>query len=244
MVGQITDRVDRLPGWSGRDDYFLSQQGLRDKVGTYHRNQFERFEQTAGADFATGLVARGRAEQQHTACFQSRQIGLGSRMGIHLLVHCRRHQYRRRRRQHQRGQQIIGKAGSQLGYDIGAGRRDQHQIRPAGQLDMTHCRFGGRIEQIGMDRVAGDGLKGQRSDELARALGHHHPDVGAFIFQPARQLGRLVGRNAAGHGQHDSFALQGRHRWHPCCTHVGHAKLPSGFGAESGMIAETRSQER
>ncbi len=73
---------------------------------------------------------------------------------------------------------------------------------------MAHARLGGRVQQTVGHRVTGDGLQGQRGDELLGGAGHHHPYLGALIFQAAYQLGTLVGGDPATDTQQDAFIGQ------------------------------------
>ena len=77
---------------------------------------------------------------------------------------------------------------------------------------MPHRRFGRRIEQVEMDRVAGERLERQRGDEFATALGHHHPDFRTLVAEPANQLGTLVRGDAAADAQDDAFTIKPLHR--------------------------------
>src|SRR5690606_9697830 len=77
---------------------------------------------------------------------------------------------------------------------------------------MTHCGFGGRVQQIEVDGVAGQRLQGQRGNELSSALGHYHADFSALILEAANQFGALVGSNTASHADDDAFAIQPLHR--------------------------------
>lgn len=63
---------------------------------------------------------------------------------------------------------------------------------------MAHAGFRFRVEQLQMDRVAGEGLEGQRSDELGGGLGHDHADLGTGVLQLPGQFSAFVGGDAAG----------------------------------------------
>ena len=70
----------------------------------------------------------------------------------------------------------------------------------------------GRVEQIQVNRVAGQGLHGQRGDEFAAATGHDHAHFGALIDQAAHKVGALVGSDTAADAQNDAFPIQPLHR--------------------------------
>jgi hypothetical protein len=54
--------------------------------------------------------------------------------------------------------------------------------------------------------VPGQRLHGQRRDELASGLGHHHAHLRARLDQQPAQLRGLVRRDAARHAKHDGLA--------------------------------------
>ena len=113
--------------------------------------------------------------------------------------------------QAQGGEQVVAVAVGQAGEEIRRGRSDQHQVRPAGQLDVAHGGLGARVQQIGVHRVPGQRLHGKRRDELAGALRHHHAYFGAGVLQPADQIRALVGGNASGDTEEDPFIDQSLH---------------------------------
>ncbi len=96
--------------------------------------------------------------------------------------------------------------------EVGGGRCDEDQIGPLGQFDMAHRGLGGRVEKVQVHRVPGQGLHGQRGDELCSAPGHDHTHFSALIAQAADQLSALVGRDAAADAKNDAFSIQPLHR--------------------------------
>ena len=203
------------------------QQAALETVGG-SLGQVVRFEHPPHADVTAGLAAGCWAEQANAALLEQRAVGLGRGVGPHGLVHRRGQCHRCVGSQDQGGQQVVGHALCQTRHEIGRGGCDQHQVGPARQLDMPHGRFGGRIEQIEMDRVAGKGLEGQRGDEFAPAVGHHDADLGTLVAQPANQLGALVRGDAAADAQDDAFTIKPLHR--PALLRVrtgsGHGRRP------------------
>ncbi len=99
----------------------------------------------------------------------------------------------------------------QTGKEIRARRGDQNNVRPTREFDVTHRRFGGRIEQIEMHGMPGQGLKGQRSDESSGRRGHRHAHLGTGLLQPPQQFGALVGGNATGNAQQHALVGKGSH---------------------------------
>ena len=211
MVGDVADRVDVFLGRTGGDQYVLARQGqVLETLGGALR-QVSGFEHTAQAHVATGLAAGRGAEHFEATVLQESGVGLGRRVAPHRLVHGRGDGNGSVGGQYQSGQQIVGDALGQAGDQIGGGRGDQHQVGPFRQLDMAHGCFGGRVEQIQVNRVAGQGLHGQRGNELTAAAGHDHAHLGALVEEPANQLGALVSGNAAADAENDAFPIQTLH---------------------------------
>ena len=67
--------------------------------------------------------------------------------------------------------------------------------------------FAPRRELVGDDAAPGDRLERHLADEAARRPRHDRGDVVAALLQPARDLDRLVGADAAGDAERD----QGHH---------------------------------
>ena len=72
-------------------------------------------------------------------------------------------------------------------------------------------RLGLGVEQVRAHALAGQRLEGQGADELLRGARHDHAHLGARAHQQARQLGGLVGGDAAGHAEDDTTSGQVRH---------------------------------
>ena len=138
-------------------------------------------------------------------------VGLGGRVAPHGLVHGRGDGDGGVGGQYQGGQQVIGDALGQACDQVGGGRRDQHQVGPFGQLDMAHGGFSCRVEQVQVNRVAGQRLHGQWGNELTATAGHDHAHFGALVQEPANQFCALVGGNAAANAENDAFPIQTLH---------------------------------
>ncbi|MNG83339.1 hypothetical protein D3C79_420600 [compost metagenome] len=209
MVADVAHRIQRLAGRPcGEQQFDPRQQWLGSQLLAAALHQFEGIQHPARAHVAAGLAAGVRPPQQDATAGQGIEIGLGGGVAEHLLVHGGRQRDGCRGGQAEGGQQFIRHAGGQARHQVGAGGRDQHQIGPLCQLDVAHARLGGRVQQAVGDRVAGDGLQGQGSDELLGGAGHHHPHLGPLIFQAAYQLGTLVGGDPATDTQQDAFIGQ------------------------------------
>eukprot|EP01132_Coremiostelium_polycephalum_P020831 gene20832-biopygen11637 len=211
MVGDVAHRVDVFLGRAGGDQHVLAGQGqVLEAVGGAV-GQVGGFEHAAHAHVAAGLAAGGRAENLEAAALQELGVGLGGRVAPHGLVHGRGDRDGGVGGQYQGGQQVVGNALGQAGDQVGGGRGDQHQVGPLGQLDVAHGGFGRRVQQVEVNRVAGQGLHGQRGDEFTAATGHDHAHFGALVEKPANQLCALVGGNAAADAENDAFPIQTLH---------------------------------
>ena len=167
-VGQIAHRIERLAGRAGGDQHIETGQQARVRRRFEEaRRELVRFPHAALADLATGLVAGGGSEHAHAAGHQGVDVRLGRLVGPHDPVHGRRQHDRRLGGEAQRREQIVGAAARQACDEVRAGRRDQHHLRPARQLDVAHGRLGRRVPQVGARRTAGNGLKGQPESRIA-----------------------------------------------------------------------------
>ena len=97
----------------------------------------------------------------------------------------------------------------ELGDQVGGGRRDDHEVGGARQLDMAHLGLVGQVEERAVDRVAGEGGDGERRDELGAAGGQDRRHRGAGLLQQADELEALVGGDAAADDQ--EYPAAGEH---------------------------------
>jgi len=67
------------------------------------------------------------------------------------MVHCGRHGDRRRGREAESRQQIVGQTRGEPRQKIRARRGDEHRIGPARELDVAHGRLGRRIPEVTAD---------------------------------------------------------------------------------------------
>ena len=128
----------------------------------------------------------------------------------------------------------------QPGEEFGRRRRNHDLIGPARELDVAHRGFGRLVPQIRAHRLAGDGLKRQRRDELLRAARHHDLHVGAALDQAADEIRALVGGDAAGDAEQNLAGLRahGRGLW---ARAAGRGKRPARIPAfRAAWTAERR----
>jgi hypothetical protein len=210
-VADEAHRIDALARRTGGDQHLAAEQWtICGQDAERGRGDVVRFHHAAFAGLAAGLAAAVRTEHVHAARAQLRDVGLGRGVGPHLPVHRRRDRHRRRARKTQCRQQVVGHPMRKVRDEIGRGRRDDDQVGPARQLDMAHRTLCVLVPQVAAHLATGNGLERQRRNELARAGGHHDLYLGAALDQAAHQVRALVGGDAAGDAQQDSF-----------CTHRG-----------------------
>ena len=101
-----------------------------------------------------------------------------------------------------------------LRHQVGGGRRDDDDVGLARQADMADIVLVLAVEKLGEDVVGGQRADRKRRDELARRRGHHAADRSAALAQPADQVERLVGGDAAADDEQDALAGKGHVRRH------------------------------
>ena len=207
-VTDEADRINRLAVRScGHDDVFARQV----LVGQRHGRGLDDVRglgQPALPLIAAGQIPVRGIDDLVPPFAQRLQIRLRRGMGVHVHVHGRGDHDRGARDQQHRGQQIVGDPMRQLGQQVGRGRRDQNQVRGIRQPDVSDFGFLSQVERVRGDRVAGQGLQGERGNELLRVPGHHHADGRLGLHQQTDDLGRFIRRDAAAHAQHDGLVSQ------------------------------------
>ena len=101
-------------------------------------------------------------------------------------------------------------AARHLRHQVGGGGRDDDQVRLAGEPDMADILLGFAVEQVRVDRAAGERAGRERRDELGRAAGHDDAHRGAALLQPADQVEAFVGCDAARYDEQDALAPKRR----------------------------------
>ena len=187
-VGEAAHRIERLEGRPGRQQHPLAGQRLRLQEGDQRVEQFLRFQHAALADFAAGLLASSRTENGDAVGCQLRDVALRRRLFPHLPVHRRRHQQRAVARQAQRGQQIVGHAVGESREEIGRGRRHQHGIGAAGQIDVRHGRDSRPTHRLVHTGRPDSAWKVTAPTKCVAASVMHHIDLCARLDQQARRV--------------------------------------------------------
>ena len=164
--------------------------------GDQRRDDLRRFAHAARAALAAGLRALGGADEAQAARGEQRTVVTRRRMRPHDMVHGRRQQQWCAGRQAQGGQQVGGEAGGEFGHHIRRGRGDDHEVRPARELDVAHGGLGLRVPEVLAHRLAGDGLEHRGRDHAGGAAGHDHAYLGTLVTQAADDIRALVGGDA------------------------------------------------
>ena len=94
------------------------------------------------------------------------------------------------------------------GDEVGAGRRDQHGIGFAREVDVRHVVGLARVPLARVDGAVRERLQRHCGDEVLGGLGHHDLHGRSRLDHRARQLGRLVAGDAARQAEHDVAARQ------------------------------------
>ena len=157
--------------------------------------------QPALAGVGAGEAADGGLDDDGAAAAQGGDVLLGGGVLPHLGVHRGGEHHRAARGEQGVGEQVVGEAVGGLGQQVGGGRRDDHQVGVLPDADVRHLVD--VVPDLGGDRVAGQRGPGGGADEVQRGRGRHDPDVVARLGEPAQQLARLVGGDAAADAQHD-----------------------------------------
>ncbi len=216
-VGDVAHRVERLLGGAGGDQHgFAFQVAAPARFALDGLGDGLRIGQAARAGHAAGQVAALRLHDAVAAPAQRFQVGLRGGVLPHVDVHGGRHHHRAGEGQVERGEEIVRQAVGQLGDQVGRGRRDHQQLVLLGHGDVLDGALDG--EQIGEHLAAGERGEGQRPDELLRGRGHDGLHLVALLHQQARQLGGLIGRDAAADAQDDLHAAGLQRRLRPAAV--------------------------
>ena len=209
------------------------------------RDNLQRFRHAPRPEFAASHVALIGSDRQHTIPSQCRQIAHRRRMGPHPHIHRRCDQNRRVGCQQQGGCQIIGAALRHLGHQVRRRRGHHDQVRHPRQLDMAHLGLVRQIEQIGMNLAPRQRGHRQRGHKLGPGARQNRRHRCAALFQPADQVKRLVGGDAAADDQKNTLARQhvrafdlGSSLW--CRGHARGTQPPCGGSAAKAAQGSSR----
>ena len=155
----------------------------------------------------------------------------------HARVHRRREQHRLVGREQHRGGEIVGVAARHLGHQVGGRGRDDDQVGVARQADVADVELARRVEQVGEDALAGERAAASGVTNCCAAAVMTHAHARAALAQPADQVERLVGRDAAADDEQDA----------PGCAAASarpRAAPPAGWADRSGRAPRARRPRR
>ena len=209
MVGEVAHRVQRLLRGAGGDGnaqtgkIFGPGNGMQDIL-----DQHIFLRQTAAANILAGQHAALGGDHREAVAFQRGDIILRDGVFQHSGIHGWRNELGALCSQHCGGEHIIGDAVGHLGDDVGSGRGDKDHIGFFCQRDVGDFKLEIPVKGVHHAFVAGEGLKGERSDELGGVPGHNDLHIGSQLAQCAGHIGHFIGGNAAAYAQKDAFSVQ------------------------------------
>jgi hypothetical protein len=193
-------------GRAGGHDQSLARERSRTagiaKDRQRRRGDLERLGHAADAGFARFRHLAGvRADHGDAVGDELRQVAPCRRVRPHVRVHGGRDQHRLVRRQQDRRREIAGVAARHPGRQVGGRRRHHDQIGVARQPNVADVELARRIEQLGKRALAGQCAGRQWCDEFLRRLGENAAHDKPALLQPANEVERFVGGNAAADDQ-------------------------------------------
>jgi len=114
------------------------------------------------------------------------------------------------------GSEIVGQSIGELGHEIGSRRCHDNQVGVAGEADVSDILLVLAIEDVGEDVVGRQRADRKRRHELPRGFSHHRTHGRAALLEPADQVERLIGRDAAGDDEQNALVGKGHRR--PVCS--------------------------
>ena len=171
-VGDVAHRIDRFIGRPGGEDRL---QTGKPPVGMDERRDriqdFVRLRHATRSEFAAGHLAFIRADDMDAVGLERRDVAPRRGVVPHPHIHRGRDQDRLVGGKKRRRSKVGGKPGGELGDQIGRRGRDDHQIGGARQRDMAHFGFGGEVEQLLVDFLAGQRRNREGRHKMAARLG-------------------------------------------------------------------------
>ena len=149
------------------------------------------------------------ADQRDAVGHELREIALRCFVRPHMRVHRRRQQNFRAGREQHGGGEIVGVTARHLGHQVGGRRCNDDEIGFAREANVADVEFARGIEQIGEHALADNGAGRQRRDEMLGRLGENAAHGEAALLQPADEIERLVGGDAAADDQQHALGAGG-----------------------------------
>ena len=203
-VRQVANGIEPFARRAGGDQHVDPGQQTGIRRGLEQLFRLHGFPHAALADLPAGLGAGARPQDAHAPRDQRLHIGLGGLVRPHDPVHGGCEGDGSLGGDAHRGQQIVGPAARHAGDEVRAGRRHQHELRPAGEFDVAHGGLRRAIPQIAAHGSPRHRLKAQGGHESECPGRHHHLHLGAPFDEAAHQVRALVGGDAARDPQENS----------------------------------------
>ena len=209
VVGQVAHRVQRLlRGAGGHRDAQPCQilragDGVQDVL---HQHLF--LGQASAAHILAGQHAAFGGDDGKAVPLQRGKVILRDGVFQHAGVHGGGYQLRAFGGQHHGGKHIVRNAVRHFCNDVGGGGGYQDHICLFCQRDVGDLKLEIPVKGVHHALVAGQGLKGERGDELGGVPGHDDLHIRTQLAQCTGHIGHLIGGNAAAHAQQDALAVQ------------------------------------
>ena len=227
MVGQIADRIHRLPGGARRYQNLLpGQVFFKSNAALNIVHQHLRLRKFPGSHILAGQQPHRGLHHLIAEPLQLLQVVLHNGIFKHVGVHGRCHNLRATAGHHRGGQHIIGNSAGQFPDHIGRSRSDHHHIRLLCQRHMLHTELEIPVEGIHQTLVSCQRLKGNGVDKVGGICCHQHMHIGVKLAQHTCKAGSLVGGNASAYAQEHCFPSQ--HNF-LLFRPYGHEGIPVGF---------------
>ena len=209
VVGQVAHRVQRLLRGAGGHCDAQPCQILRAGNGVQDvLDQHFLLGQASAAHILAGQHAAFGGDDGKAVPLQRGKVILRDGVFQHAGVHGGRHKLWTLCSQHYGGKHIVRNAVRHFGDDVGGGRGYKDHICLFCQRDVGDLKLEIPVKGVHHALVAGQGLKGERSDELGGVPGRNDLHIGSQLAQCAGHVGHFIGGNAAADAQKDAFSLQ------------------------------------
>ncbi|HTD36504.1 MAG TPA: hypothetical protein VK669_03230 [Candidatus Limnocylindrales bacterium] len=156
---------------------------------------------------ALGEESRLRLDDRDAPRAQRREMRARRLVLEHRGVHRRSDDDRRARRQRDVRQQIVGEPERELRERVRRTRDDREHLGLARERDVRDLV--NAIPERGVDRTPRERGERRFADEALRVRGHDDVENRAVLHQPAREGGRLVRRDPAGHAEQHAPPVHG-----------------------------------
>ena len=154
-----------------------------------------------------GKFARSGFDDMVAVGTQYIQILLCRRMGIHIEVHSRCHEYRSFCRKISGYQHIVGYPIRHLSDGRGSGGCNQHGICPQSQVYVAVPRAVPLGKKLADDRFAGQSRKSDGSNKFFSRRSNDNLHFRSLLYQPADNVTSLISSDATGYSKNYLFSF-------------------------------------